>query len=138
LKKEKIEIFASISAASKQGTEKLTQQLLPIVLEERKKRAALQEEEEASATVLPVIKPHLESSRMGAYRIEKTDAGVLVVRGKRLEQFTVMTNFENGGAANRFRDVAERTGLLRAIKRARKDQPDMPVYIGKVRVDEFL
>lgn len=138
LKKEKIDIFASISAASRQGTDKLTKQLLPIVLEERTKRAALQEEEEASAAVLPVIKPHLESSRMGAYRIEKTEGGALLIRGKRLEQFTVMTNFENAGAANRFRDVAERTGLLRAIKRARKDQPDMPVYIGKVRVDEFL
>jgi GTP-binding protein len=138
LKSEGIDVFASISAASKQGTDKLTKQLLPIVLEERAKRAAVQEEEESGAPVLPVIKPHLESSRMGAYRIEKTDAGVLVVRGKRLEQFTVMTNFENGGAVNRFRDVAERTGLLRAIKRARKDQPDMPVYIGKVRVDEYL
>lgn len=137
LKKEKIEVFASISAATKQGTEKLTQQLLPIVLEERVKRAALLEEAESDAAVLPVIKPHLQSARMGAYRLERTPEGI-VIRGKRLEQFTVMTNFENGGAVNRFRDVAERTGLLRAIKRARKDQPDMPVYIGKVRVDEYL
>jgi len=137
LKKEKIDVFASISAATKHGTEKLTQQLLPIVLEERMKRAAAIEEEEGDLTVLPIIKPHLKSARMGAYRLEHTPAGI-VIRGKRLEQFTVMTNFENGGAVNRFRDVAERTGLLRAIKRARKDAPDTPVFIGKLRIDEYL
>lgn len=137
LKKKGIDLFLSISAATKKGTDTLTKKLLPIVLEERTKRAAQQEEEELNAAELPVIKPHLESAKMGAYRLEKTDAGI-VIRGKRLEQFTVMTNFENGGAVNRFRDVAERTGLMRAIKRARKDEPDLPVYIGKIRVDEHL
>ncbi len=137
LKKRKILLFASISAAARKGTDMLTKQLLPIVLEERKKRALQIEEEEGDLKVLPVIKPHLQSARMGAYRLEQTSAGI-VIRGKRLEQFTVMTNFENGGAVNRFRDVAERTGLLRAIKRARKENPDLPVFIGKVRVDEYL
>ncbi len=137
LKKKGIDLFLSISAATKKGTDALTKKLLPIVLEERVKRAALQEEEELNAAELPIIKPHLQSARMGAYRLEKTEAGI-VIRGKRLEQFTVMTNFENGGAVNRFRDVAERTGLMRAIKRARKDEPDLPVFIGKIRVDEHL
>lgn len=131
-----IDVFMSISAATKHGTERLTQRLLPIVLEERAKRAADAEEEETSKAELPVIKPHLQSQRMGAYRIENL-GDKLLIRGKRLEQFTVMTNFDAAGAVTRFRDVAERTGLLRAIKRA-LDGNDLPVYIGSVRVDEYL
>lgn len=138
LKKRGIVLFASIAAAAKQGTDMLTKKLLPIVLEERQHRSTLQEQEdEDAAKELPVIKPHLQSMRMGAYRLENTGTSI-VIRGKRLEQFTVMTNFENGGAVNRFRDVAERTGLMRAIRRALKDKPDLPVYIGKIRVDEHL
>lgn len=137
LKKRGIDLFATISTAARKGTDDLAKKLLPIVLEERAARAAAAEEEAESTEQLPVIKPHLESARMGAFRLEKTEAGI-VVRGKRLEQFTVMTNFDSPGAVNRFRDVAERTGLLRAVKRARKDDPNAPVYIGSVRVDEHL
>lgn len=138
LKKKKITVFTSISAAARMGTDDLTKKLLPIVLEEREKRAKIREEEdEAEAKELPVIKPHLQSMRMGAYRIEHRD-GRIQVSGKRLEQFTVMTNFESPGAVNRFRDVAERTGLLRAIKRTMKDYPDVPVFIGKIQVDQHL
>lgn len=137
LKAKNIDVFTSIAAATKSGTDDLTKKLLPIVLEEREKREKFQEEEDADAKELPVIKPHLQSSRMGAYRITNNGKALLIV-GKRLEQFTVMTNFENAGAVNRFRDVAERIGLNRAIKRALKETPDLPVYIGKVRVDEYL
>lgn len=133
-----IAVFASIAAAAQMGTADLTTALLPIVLEEREHRERRRlEEEQLEAAELPVLKPHETSQRMGAYRVEQTDEGV-VIRGKRLEQFTVMTNFLQPGAVNRFRDVAERIGLLRAIKRARKDRPDAPVYIGQTRVDEYL
>ena len=137
LSKHGIHVFTTISAAAKKGTDELTKKLLPIVLEEREKRADFLEEQEDEAKELPIIKPHLQSSRMGAYRLERA-GNTLLIRGKRLEQFTVMTNFESAGAVNRFRDVAERTGLTRAIKRALKDSPDLPVYIGSVRVDEYL
>lgn len=137
LKKHGIHVFASISAAAKQGTDDLTKKLLPIVLEERERREKLlDDEEEGAAKELPVIKPHENTMKMGAYRIENK-GDKLVIRGKRLEQFTVMTNFDNAGAVNRFRDVAERIGLSRAIKRA-LDGKDLPVYIGTIRVDEEL
>lgn len=138
LKAKKIPLFASIAAAARQGTVDLTKKLLPIVLEERERRSALQAQEETDAAKeLPVIKPHERSMRMGAFRIEKVGKK-LVISGRRLEQFTVMTNFENAGAVNRFRDVAERTGLMRAMRRALKENPDIPVYIGKIRIDEHL
>lgn len=137
LKAEKIDVFATIAAAAKQGTDDLTKKLLPVVLEERERREKLlDEEEESAAKELPVIKPHEHTMKMGAYRIENK-GDKLVIRGKRLEQFTVMTNFKVPGAVNRFRDVAERIGLSRAVKRA-LDGKDLPVFIGNIRVDQDL
>ncbi len=139
LKQKGLVIFLSIAAAARMRTDELTKKLLPIVLEERDRRAR-DADDDADARIepaeLPVLKPHLQSARMGAYRIEKKDGRILIT-GKRLEQFTVMTNFEAGGAVNRFRDVAERIGLTRAVKRALQEE-DLPVYIGTVRVDEYL
>lgn len=136
LKKHGIHVFTSISAAAKHGTDDFTKKLLPIVLEERDRREKSQDEDGGPATELPVIKPHENTMKMGAYRIENK-GDKLLIRGKRLEQFTVMTNFKVPGAVNRFRDVAERVGLSRAIKRA-LDGRELPVYIGNIRVDEHL
>jgi GTPase len=138
LKKAKIDVFMTISAATVQGTKELTNALLPIVLEERTKREKVaEEEEEDAAKVLPVLRPQDDDRRMGAYRIEDGPEGSLIVRGKRLEQFTKMTDFKNRGAVERFRDVVERIGLMRALIR-QGWQDEVPVYIGTVRVDEHL
>lgn len=139
LKKKGLDVFSSVAAAARMGTDDLTKKLLPIVLEERERRANDADDDADARTEpveLPVLKPHLQSARMGAYRIEKKNDRLLIT-GKRLEQFTVMTNFQAAGAVNRFRDVAERIGLARAVKRALQEQ-DLPVYIGKIRVDEYL
>ncbi len=138
LKKKGIAVFMSISAATKLSTKELTQKLLPIVMEERERRVEIAQEVEADAAKeLPVIKPHLASSKMGAYRIEKR-ADAIYIRGKRLEQFTIMTNFKAPGGVQRFRDVIERIGLVRALKRVRQGFEDLPVYIGKIRVEDQI
>lgn len=136
LKKKKIPIYMAISAATRQGTDALTKALLPVVLEERQKRAEeLQETKEGAP--LPVLRPQDEDTRMGAYRITDTEDGGLLVRGKRLEQFTKMTDFQNRGAVERFRDVVERVGLVRALQK-HGWQEDVKVHIGRIRVDEHL
>lgn len=138
LKQEGIDIFTSISAATSQGTRELTQKLLPLVLEERERRVLEEAEAQAAAdgeTV--VLQPHLDDDRMIAYRIEQQPDGSVVIRGKRLEQFTVMTPFGHPGAQKRFRDVADRIGLLKSIKRLQLP-PGTPVSIGNVRVEEYL
>lgn len=138
LQKKKIPVFMTISAAITLRTKELTDALLPIVLEERQHRLESEEEEMQEHTQsLPVLKPQLESTRMGAYRIEKKQDGTIVVRGKRLEQFTRMTNFESSGGLDRFRNVIDRVGISKAIKQARKDSEAL-VYIGDTRVDEWL
>lgn len=134
LKKNNIDVFASISAATKQGTDDLAKALLPIVLEERQKRLAMEDED--SGEVIPVLRPHISDHRMGAYRIER-EVDRVVIRGKRIEQFASMTNFSSLGAMQRFHDVLERVGVKRAIQRLELPN-ETPVYIGDVRVDMYL
>lgn len=135
LQREGIRIDHCISAAANQGIEQLLLSLLPIALEERAER--LQSLEVPVDAPLPVLQPQMGSIRMGAYRIERDLKGAIVVYGKRLEQFTVMTDFQSEGGVERFRDVLDRIGLRRELKRLRGEK-DLPVRIGKVLVDDYL
>ncbi len=138
LGKAGIEVFLSISCATRNNLDQLTKKLLRVVLEERKHRELVHaDHQEQQKKVIPVLRPHLRADRMGAYRIARATDDSILVFGKRLEQFTVMTDFGNEGAVRRFRDVIERVGLLKAIQRI-KGQQEIPVYIGKVRVDGYL
>lgn len=133
LKKKKIEIYAVISAAGRQGTEELKQKLLPLVLSERKERLEAEESKEEKITVL---RPQEEVHNMGAYRLEERADGIHII-GKRLLQFTRMTNFDNDGAVMRFKDVAEKIGLKKAI--ARLGNPEgKSVFIGDRNISEYL
>jgi len=134
LKKAKIEVFASISAATHLGTDRLMKALLPQVLSEKEKRQS-EETELGSSEELPILKPYMLSMKMGAYKIEKTDDGIKIT-GHRLEQFTKMTNFKLLGGKKRFLDVLGRIGLLRAIER--EAGPNSRIFIGNQRIDEYL
>ncbi|MDB4977905.1 MAG: GTPase Obg [Candidatus Peribacteria bacterium] len=137
LKKHKLELFMTISAGTAQGTTELKKKLLPIVLAERESRVEVADKKKVTdARELRVLRPHLESESMGSFRLElKNDA--VMITGKRLEQFTVMTNFSNAAAQKRFYDVVERIGLLKAIKKMRTSE-EQPVFIGAMRVDPYL
>jgi GTP-binding protein len=136
LQKEGISIFASISAATHRNTDELMQKLLPMVLKAKEDRLTeVTERMTSESAELPVLRPDLESEKMGAFRIEKNENTILV-RGKRLEQFTVMTNFEQVGARQRFENVIERIGLLKALEPLRTAETE--VWIGKNKVTEYL
>ncbi|OGJ65846.1 hypothetical protein A3A67_00825 [Candidatus Peribacteria bacterium RIFCSPLOWO2_01_FULL_51_18] len=134
LKKEKIKVFAGISAATHHGTDQLMKALLPEVLKEKEMRQT-PEADVNSPEELPVLRPHLLSKKMGAYKIEKTGEIVRVI-GKRVEQFTKMTNFNQIGGRKRFMDVIERIGLKKALDREVK--PSDRIFIGDQRIDEYL
>lgn len=134
LKKKKVNVVLAISAATVQGTQDLVKLLLPIVIEERQSRL---DAEENTPKNVAVLTPHLETNQMGSYKIEKKADGTVVVKGKRLEQFVKMTNFDSEGAVQRFRDVLDKIGLKKALKRERESDTT-PVFIGAVRVDEYL
>jgi GTP-binding protein len=141
LKKAKISIFLTVSSATRFHVDELMKKLLKVVLEERKARtaaAAEMEQKAADAPAVPVLRPHLAKDQMGAFRIEARADGSVHVTGDRLEQFTHMTNFGNDEAVQRFRDVVDRVGLLKALKKHRKSDADTPVFIGDVQVTPYL
>ena len=141
LKRAKIELFSEISCATMGGVETLKKKLLRVVLEERQRRSpdahgAVKKPVDASESI-PVLHPHLTSDKMGAYKIQKSRDGEIVISGKRIVQFTVMTNFDNESAVRRFLDVLDRIGLLKALKKLRTKDA-VPVYIGAIRIDSYL
>ncbi len=141
LKKAKIAVFLDISAATQHNITELKKKLLKIVLDERQKRlTGERKERETEESAVPVLKPHLLSDKMGSYRVDTDKAGAVRISGNRLEQFTVMTDFTNEGAVNRFKDVLDRVGVLKVIRRQQKLQEgkEVKVYIGKTRVDEYV
>ncbi|MSR87148.1 GTPase ObgE [Candidatus Peribacteria bacterium] len=141
LKKAKIAVVTSISCATMRGVDDLKKSLLKVVLEERAKRVAIPVDDASASPgegkVIPVLRPHLTSERMGAYRIGRATDGSIVISGKRIVQFTVMTDFGNDEGERRFLDVLDRIGLKKAIKKLRTDDA-IKVYIGSVRVDSYL
>ncbi len=141
LKKAKIKVFASVSAAAHRGTDDLMKALLPEVLAEREKRLTAEQEETAEdlerEAKLTVLKPHLLSERMGSYRVEQREDGSVLVTGRRLEQFVRMTDFKNQGAVLRFADVLKRIGLQKALEKL-GGGTGTKVFIGSVDVSDHL
>ena len=135
LRQKDIEVALAVSAATTENIAKLKKLLLPIVLAERERQKSVRTEPEDD--VLQVLRPHLESSSMGAYRIEKQKDKIFRINGKRLEQFTVMTDFGSESALRRFRDVCERIGLLRALRHEGMTEKSK-VFIGDIRIDTYL
>lgn len=130
LKRAKVPVQTTISAAAKQGTDTLMAHLLPIVL-----RARQQTHAPSAPTALPTLRPRSSAQSMRDYTVERTPDGLLIT-GKRLEQFTIMTHFESPGGVRRFRDVLRKIGLLSTVERARKT--GVPVFIGRTQINEHL
>lgn len=138
LKKRGISVFLSVSAATRHSIDSLMQKLLKIVLDERKQRS---EEEHAEVTApvenIPVLRPHLLSDTMGAYRIDRDADGTIRVSGKRLEQFTAMTDFDNESGVNRFTNVLDRIGLRRSLQKLLREREGR-VFVGGREIGEYL
>ena len=127
-----IECFAKISAVTHQGTDDLAKKLLPLILEQRSKQDTTHYSLPTANPSIPILRPHLEGDDMRSYDITY-DGTKLVVHGKRLEQFTRMTDFGSPGGVQRFRDVLKRIGLLNLLK-AHQGK----IYIGEVQVNEYV
>jgi len=135
LKELGLDIFMSISSATKHETDMLKVKLHPMVLEERKNREPV----EVESDEVPTIRPLEDSNKMGAYQIEKQPDGSIVVHGKRLEQFTKMTDFSKEGAVQRFKDVVERIGLKSTLENEIGESGvEVSVVIGGIDVSEHI
>lgn len=143
LRKSGIEVFASISAATKNGTEELKKKLLPLVLAERQNRQRVTGDEPAcpvgrptSNTAIPILRPHLASPRASSYQIQQEGATVRIC-GKRIEQIAAMTDVRNAGAVRRLLSILDRIGVIAAL-RSRKLSTQQQIFIGKTRIDHLL
>ncbi len=132
LKRARITVAASISAATKQGTDALMTSLLPLILQERRMHRVNKPSPKAS---IPTLRPHTAEEGMRNFSVEE-QKGQLVIAGKRLEQFTEMTNFASPGGVRRFRDVLRKIGILGTVERARKK--GLSIFIGKTKIDHHL
>lgn len=132
LKRARIIVEASISAATKQGTDALMSKMLPLILKER---AMKPQTKPSTGKTIPILHPHTAEEGMRNFSVEEKN-GTIVIHGKRLEQFTEMTNFDNQGGVRRFRDVLRKIGLHATVERARKK--GIPAFIGRIRVDQHL
>lgn len=135
LSKKKITVDFSISAQKRMRTDGLTKFLLPLILNFRKEQSKLKNFKNNNEN--KILRPHLEAGKMDAFEILKQADGSLLIKGRRLEQLTNMTNFQNQGGLKRFKDVAKRIGLIRTINRERK-KGNPAVFIGDIKVDEYF
>lgn len=87
-----IPVRGGISAAAHIGTNELLKILLPLVLMHKEEIAESIDPDEPV-----VLTPHIDDDRMGSYSIAVDDDGTVRVAGKRIEQLTIMTNFNAEG-----------------------------------------
>lgn len=132
LKKSGINVQAKISAAAHMGTDDLMKTLLPVIIDYKQQAEKLEPTEDHV-----VLTPHIDDDRMHSYTLTKDDDGTIHISGKRIEQFTKMTNFMSEGAIMRFKDVLKKVGLDKALKKERTSD-DTAVFIGDIQVDEYL
>ena len=130
LKKNDIDVFASISAVTKHGTDEMLTKLLPIALEERARR----ENEKSEKEVIPTIRPQMENNRADAFTIEEEPKGTFHVHGKRIEQIAKMTDWSSSSGTQRFRDIAQRTGLQKSLEQLGAKRMGSKVFVGSVDV----
>jgi GTP-binding protein len=135
LKKKKVAVAHVISAATGSGIPELLTELLPQVLAKREQQKS-EESQPQESEELPILRPDLSRETMGAYRMER-EGEILTIHGKRIEQFTAMTDFGAEGGRERFHDVLKKIGLKKEIQRMRNDGVT-EVYIGTKRVDSYL
>jgi GTPase len=142
LKKNGIEVFASISSATKHGIGNFLNKLLTVVLEEREKHSAISIEPACPAgrhseENVATIQPQIGADRTDAFTIEEDPKGTFTVKGKRIEQIAQMTDWQKEGGVQRFRDIAERIGLTKSLKSARADATSK-IIIAKINISDHL
>lgn len=136
LKKKRISALFAISAASGSSIDALLETVLKTVLAKREERQSTAEALPQTEAI-PILRPHEGSIKMDAYTIETSEDGSVSVYGKRIEQFTVMTDFNSEGGIERFRDVLDRIGLRRELQRL-QTKGAKKISIGSTRVDDYL
>lgn len=131
LEKEGIKEVFSLSAVAQKGIDKLLYKVAELV---KKENSAIEEElkEERSKGKATIFRPHLSSMRMSNFEVvnEKKE---LRVRGNRVEQLIVMTDFQQIDAERRIYNILKKAGILKALKKAGAKDGDF-FWVGRKRL----
>lgn len=111
-------VFA-ISAASKEGIQELLFELKSMVIKERTKVI----KKEASSSIPVITLPESDD----AWQIEQVD-NRFVVTGIKIERFAQRTDFDNGEAVERLRDILRKRGVMHELER-KKIRPGQKISI---------
>jgi GTPase len=103
----KAKVYA-ISAVSGDGIRALLYEIRKEVTKEREAVEKLHEEETVPVLTL--------DDRSKSWEVQQTDGGFLVT-GPKIEQFASRTDFKNGEAVQRLRDIMKKMGILHALVR---------------------
>lgn len=114
LKKQKIKKIYSVSAVARKGLEPLLFDVLKAVEAENKKHA---EEKDIKKQEKIIFRPHLASMKMSHFEILK-EGREYRVKGNRIEQLAVMTDFSQPAGKQRVFNILKKAGIFRALKKA--------------------
>ena len=105
----KINVYP-ISSVNKQGISELLDEIKKIVLKQRTKQGRV---DKKLADELPVISLPPEKTSWEV----KSEDGVYVVKGYKIERFAARTDFTNGQSVARLKDILKKTGIVRELLR---------------------
>lgn len=134
LKQAGIAVHASVSTATMVGVQDLQKSLITYVDQWRAEVLQAREqvaEDESKEEV--VLMPQVESHDMDVYTAEVLSYKIQIY-GKRLQQLTSMTNFDNLGAIKRWRYVLEKIG----VSKLHRKHASLPVFIGDKNVTAWI
>lgn len=122
---ENTQVFA-ISSLAGQGVKELLREVKAQVNEARKKVAEIELEEDKTP-VLTLKKTD------DAWKVEKTKSG-FVVTGRKIERFSMRTDFDNYHSVARLRDIMKKMGIMHGLAR-QGAEPGDKVFIGDDTVE---
>lgn len=108
---KRAQLFA-ISSAAHQGTTEVLRALRAKVQAERQLEAEIDEVDDDT-----VVIGLTDTQVAEAWTVEKDEAGVLIVRGDKIEKFARRTNFDNFEGVNRLRDIMKKMGITHELTR---------------------
>ncbi len=125
-KNPKAKIFA-ISSSAHQGLDELLRELAEAVDKKKKKKKSEERTEEKVLDNIPVIKLDKNDYKT-TFKVEKTEDGIFIVTGEKIEKFAKRTNLNNYASVNRLRDIMKKLGI-RAELTSQGAKPDSIISI---------
>ena len=105
LRNKNAEIYI-ISSAAHEGLEILVRALKSKVLEKKEKTEEKIEEKPEIPTISLKASDFKET-----FKVEKTEDGIFVVTGEKIEKFARRTDMDNYASVNRLRDIMKKMGI---------------------------